>query len=237
MSERPADLGERTKSLAKPLVSRSYSDASTETVLRDFYEVNPPFGNVAIRSQSNVTTYEVIEPTLDEDEKRKIERLKKLLLEEVRAPLSVIYGEDKIEKYLDLNTSRLIKDYKIDIKQDAHDKILYYLKRDFLGYSKIDVLMRDPRIEDISCDGVGIPIYVWHRDYESIPTNVQFPSKEELASFITRLAYKSGGRSLWPSPSWRAACLKGSEPTLPWMRFPREAPLSPSENSGKNRPR
>ena len=207
MSERPADLGERTKSLAKPLVSRSYSDASTETVLRDFYEVNPPFGNVAIRSQSNVTTYEVIEPTLDEDEKRKIERLKKLLLEEVRAPLSVIYGEDKIEKYLDLNTSRLIKDYKIDIKQDAHDKILYYLKRDFLGYSKIDVLMRDPRIEDISCDGVGIPIYVWHRDYESIPTNVQFPSKEELASFITRLAYKSGGQITVAQP-----ILEGSLP-------------------------
>jgi archaeal flagellar protein FlaI len=206
MSERSADLGERTKSLAKPLVSRSYSDAS-ETVLRDFYEVNPPFGNVAIRSQSNVTTYEVIEPTLDEDEKRKTDRLKKLLLEEVKAPLSVIYGQDKIEKYLDLNTSRLIKDYKIDIKKDAQDKILYYLKRDFLGYSKIDVLMRDPRIEDISCDGVGIPIYVWHRDYESIPTNVQFPSKEELASFIIRLAYKSGGQITIAQP-----ILEGSLP-------------------------
>jgi archaeal flagellar protein FlaI len=54
--------------------------------------------------------------------------------------------------------------------------------------------MRDTRIEDISCDGVGIPIYVWHRDYESIPTNVQFSTKEELASFIIRLAYQSGGQ-------------------------------------------
>ena len=95
----------------------------------------------------------------------------------------------------------------MDIKKDAQDKILYYLKRDFLGYSRIDVLMRDPRIEDISCDGVGIPIYVWHRDYESIPTNVQFAVKEELASFIIRLAYKSGGQITVAQP-----ILEGSLP-------------------------
>ena len=84
------------RQLPKRTLSRSYND--TEAVLRDFYEVNPPFGNVAIRSQSNVTTYEAIEPTLDEDEKRKMERLKRLLLEEVKAPLSVIYGQDQVEK-------------------------------------------------------------------------------------------------------------------------------------------
>ena len=68
MSNRPIDLGnERAKAVTKATLSRSYND--TEAVLRDFYEVNPPFGNVAIRSQSNVTTYEAIEPTLDEDEK------------------------------------------------------------------------------------------------------------------------------------------------------------------------
>ncbi|MDG6996214.1 MAG: type II/IV secretion system ATPase subunit [Nitrososphaerota archaeon] len=168
--------------------------AGTEAVLRDFYEVNPPFGNVAIRPMNHVTTYEVIEPSLTEEEKRKIERLKRLLLEEVKAPLTIIHGQGQVEKYLDDNASRLIKDYRLEIPKEGIEKILYYLKRDFLGYSKIDVMMRDTRIEDISCDGVGIPIYVWHRDYESIPTNVQFSSKEELASFIVRLAYKSGGQ-------------------------------------------
>jgi archaeal flagellar protein FlaI len=182
-------------------------NSNAEAVLRDFYEVNPPFGNVAIRSVSNVTTYEVIEPSLSEDERAKIDRLKKLLLEEVKAPLSVIYGEDQIEKYLDQNTFRLIKDYKLNISPDAQDKVLYYLKRDFLGYSRIDVMMRDTRIEDISCDGVGIPIYVWHRDYESIPTNVQFANKQELASFIVRLAYKSGGQITVAQP-----ILEGSLP-------------------------
>ena len=141
-----------------------------------------------------------MEPTLSEAEKREIEKLKRLLLEEVRAPLAVIYAQGEIEKYLDKNTSRLIKDYKLDIPAASHDKILYYLKRDFLGYSKIDIMLRDPKIEDISCDGVAIPVYVWHRDYESIPSNVMFSTREELASFIVRLAYKSGGQITVASP-------------------------------------
>lgn len=118
----------------------------------------------------------------------------------MRAPLAVIYAQGEIEKYLDKNTSRLIKDYKLDIPAASHDKILYYLKRDFLGYSKIDIMLRDPKIEDISCDGVAIPVYVWHRDYESIPSNVMFSTREELASFIVRLAYKSGGQITVASP-------------------------------------
>jgi flagellar protein FlaI len=168
--------------------------ASKEAILRDFYQVNPPFGNVAIRSLANLTTYEVIEPSLSEEERRQIVRLKRLLLEEVKAPLSVIYKPEEVESYVDKNTSRLIKDYKLGIPKEALEKILYYIKRDFLGYSNIDVMMRDAKIEDISCDGVGIPIYVWHRDFESIPSNVKFTSKEELAGFIVRLAYKSGGQ-------------------------------------------
>ena len=188
--------------MRKTRSSRESKSSGTiiEAVLRDFYQVSPPFGNIAIKSVNNVTTYEVVEPTLSEDEKKKIDRLKRLLLEEVRAPLAVIYGQEQIEKYLDKNTSRLIKDYKLDIPPASQDKILYYLKRDFLGYSKIDVMLRDPKIEDISCDGVAIPVYVWHRDYESIPSNVMFSTREELASFIVRLAYKSGGQITVASP-------------------------------------
>src|SRR5487761_730693 len=85
--------------------------SSQDTVLRDYYEVNPPFGNVAIRSINNVTTYEVVEPTLLEEERKKIDRLKLLLLEEVKAPLGIIYGKGNVDEYIDINTSRIIKDY------------------------------------------------------------------------------------------------------------------------------
>ena len=63
--------------------------------------------------------------------------------------------------------------------------------RDFLGYGPIDVMMRDPMIEDISCDGPGIPIYLFHRKYESVRTTVRFLDEDELDSFVIRLAQRS----------------------------------------------
>ncbi len=202
MSERKVNFDSRTR-------SASAQFSSQDAVLRDYYEVNPPFGNIAIRSMSNITTYEVIEPTLSTEERKQIEQLKLLLLEEVKAPLGIIYGQGQVDEYIDRNTSRLIKAYKLDIPKEATDKALYYLKRDFLGYSKIDVMMRDLRVEDISCDGVGIPLYVWHRDFESIPSNVSFSTKEELASFIVRLAYKSGGQITVAQPIMEGSLPEG----------------------------
>jgi len=71
-------------------------------------------------------------------------------------------------------------------------KILYYVERETLGFGPIDPLMRDPAIEDISCNGSGMPVYVWHREFEYIPTNVAFNDPEELNSFVMRLAHKAG---------------------------------------------
>jgi len=52
--------------------------------------------------------------------------------------------------------------------------------------------MHDPSIEEISCDGMGIPLFIYHKDYESIPSNIIFPTHEELDNFARKIAYISG---------------------------------------------
>src|SRR6266436_4857218 len=93
--------------------------------------------------------------------------------------------------------ARIVKEdgqtkYKIKVTPDSLDRLMYYIVRDFIHFDKIDPMMRDPWIEDISCNGQGIPIYIWHRKYESIPTNVIFQTAEELDKFILKLSYMSG---------------------------------------------
>ena len=46
-----------------------------------------------------------------------------------------------------------------------------------LVLDKIDPLMKDPNIEDISCDGSGVPIFLYHRKYGSLKSNVKFDMK------------------------------------------------------------
>ena len=47
-------------------------------------------------------------------------------------------------------------------------------------------------IEEISCDGTNIPLYVWHREFESIPTNIIFETDKELNNFARKVAYLGG---------------------------------------------
>jgi flagellar protein FlaI len=161
---------------------------------KDFYPVNPPYGHVGIEvdKETGKLQYLTIEPTMSKQERQTLKKLKTIIKEEANVPLSVLKNETRIENYLTNQIKQAIKTFKLKISEDSVEKFIYYMKRDFLGYGIIDILIRDPNIEDISCDGTGIPIYVWHRHYESIPTNVMYSSKEELDSFTTRLAYKAG---------------------------------------------
>jgi len=71
------------------------------------------------------------------------------------------------------------------------EKALYYLKRDFIGYEKIDGIKHDINVEDISCDGYDSPVFVYHSDYEQIITNV-YHGRTELDDFVVKLAQRSG---------------------------------------------
>jgi flagellar protein FlaI len=59
---------------------------------------------------------------------------------------------------------------------------------------KIEPFMMDAEIEDISCDGVNIPLHVYHRNpyIGSIATNVIFEDSDELDTFVMKLAQKCG---------------------------------------------
>jgi len=90
---------------------------------------------------------------------------------------------------------KIIYQYRISLGRTpgiSWAKILYYVAKETVGFGPIDPLMRDPYIEDISCDGVGKPVYVWHREFEYIPTNIVFKEEEDLDSFVVRLAHKAG---------------------------------------------
>jgi type IV secretory pathway ATPase VirB11/archaellum biosynthesis ATPase len=71
-------------------------------------------------------------------------------------------------------------------------KILYFAERDLVGFGVLDALLRDPNIEDISVDGLKKPLFVYHRKFESLGTNVVFSTDAELDNLISRLAHMAG---------------------------------------------
>jgi flagellar protein FlaI len=162
--------------------------------------------------------YEIIEPTLNNDEEKHLHEIKNFLMDELDVNLKDIENKEKAENYLRQKIKDLIKKYRLKIPKEAVDKLTYYIIRDFVGYGKIDPFMRDPLIEDISTDGVNIPIYVWHRMYESLPTNIMFTDAAELDSFVVRLAYLAGKNISLAAPILDASLPEGSRIQLTYGR-------------------
>ncbi|MFB6073528.1 MAG: type II/IV secretion system ATPase subunit [Haloarculaceae archaeon] len=71
------------------------------------------------------------------------------------------------------------------------EKLLYVLKRDFIGYAKIDPVKHDINVEDVSCDGYESRVFVYHTDYEQVISNIEHGT-EELDDFVVKLAQRSG---------------------------------------------
>jgi len=181
-------------------------------VFREVYPIREPYVYAAIvkEPETQKTIYEVIEPTLQKEEERRLQEIKTFLMEEADVNLKDIETKEKAENYLKERTREIIKKYHVKVPTEAIDKLTYYIIRDFIGYGKIDPLMKDHLIEDISADGVNIPIYVWHRLYESLPTNIIFKDETELNSFIIRLAYLAAKNISIASPILDASLPDGS---------------------------
>jgi flagellar protein FlaI len=182
------------------------------SAFREIYPITEPnvYAAVIRDPLSQKTRYEVIEPTLLKEEHTHLEDIKTLLMEELDISVKDLETRENATEYLKRRVAKVIKDYKLKIPAEAVEKLMYYIVRDYIGYGKIDPLMRDHMIEDISADGVNIPIYVWHREYESLPTNIVYKSVEELDSFIVRLAFIAGKQISIASPLLDASLPDGS---------------------------
>jgi flagellar protein FlaI len=156
----------------------------------DRYWVNAPYAYVVITydDAESEHRYYAVEPELDAFERELLARV----VDDIRDPLLYREGAGKTdEETLRTELEALLEGYGVEVGMDTFHALAYYLYRDFRGYGKVDPLLNDRHIEDVSCDGYDLPIFVYHDEYTDIETNVSF-GQEALDSYVIRLAQQSG---------------------------------------------
>jgi len=159
-------------------------------------------------NKANEYLYEVIEPKMSEDEKDVLTLLKETLVASVEHMTETL-PEEK-EKYLRRIVERMMIQLGISLHPISKERVMYYVIRDFIGYGVVNVMMIDPNVEDCSCDGVGVPLYIYHRKYGSIRSNLRFDKEVELDGFVVWLAQKCGKHISVASPLLDATIPDGS---------------------------
>ncbi|MFB6270153.1 MAG: type II/IV secretion system ATPase subunit [Halobacterium sp.] len=182
------DVTEYDPSRHGPLVSFDGLDGYEEV---DRYWVNAPYAFVFIGfdPEDDEHRYHVVEPALDDFEQEILETL----YDDIRDALiyEAEYDPESPEAVLKAQMKKLLEEYGLDVDMNAFYRLFYYLHRAFEGFEKLDPIMQDPHIEDVSCDGYGIPLFVYHDQYTDVETNVSY-EQEELDGFVVRLAQSSG---------------------------------------------
>ncbi len=162
---------------------------------KDFkYTLLPPFASVHLKwdDEEKELVYNLNEPSLDDKEKEIYDTILKGLIEVVDVDLSAIRKREEVIKYVEDKVKGILEEYDLSLKDETYLKIMYFIYRNFIGFNEIEAVMHDPYIEDISCDGVGVPLYIVHRKYGSLKTNIIFKDSKYLTDFVVKLAERSG---------------------------------------------
>ncbi len=177
----------------------------------DFYPLNEPYAYAKVLKNTDTLEkfYKIIEPILSNKEQEKLNIIWENLIKTFNVRLDEI-DKKNIEVYLHKQLDQVINNHEIKLDELTKKKIFYYVRREALGYGKIDPLMRDPNIEDISCDGSGVPIFLYHRKYGSLRSNIFFNNNDELSNFVVGLAQKCGKHISIAEPMLDATMPDGS---------------------------
>ena len=144
-------------------------------------------------SKLNKYVYQMIEPELSEKLKTVLSKVKELIEQKLDVDFSKLKKFEATE-YLRKNIEEILTYFRFEMSEDEKRILQYFIERDFIGLGRIEPFINDEQIEDISCDGVNIPLFVFHRNPElgSVETSIKFEDADELDSFIYKLSQLCG---------------------------------------------
>ena len=164
------------------------------------YPVRPPYAFVRIffNPQDGEILYHALEPTLKSGEKEQLVEIQKRMegmMAHEELPIeegTTLEDSPKLQEFIQKKFLEAIDLFDIQVPERRRPVLLYYLRRELVGLGRTDSVLRDPFLEDISCLGPRIPLYVFHRVFGSLKTNLRFDGELELNRYIFRLAQIAG---------------------------------------------
>jgi len=205
--------------------------SSYERVEIDFYPKAPPLKKVLDKTKINVrysvvspfafvhiywddkiseVIYDVEEPILTEQEKAYKKEIISAMKNMINFDGVVEKNTEKLLAYIDRLFKILGTELGLDISYESYKKIYYYLCRDFIGFNKTQPMLSDYFVEDIECNGANTPVYLVHRVFRNIKTNIIFKNVDLLASFVEKLAQRCGKYISYAQPILDGSLSDGS---------------------------
>ena len=184
------------------------------------YCVISPFAYIHIYWDPKIyeVVYDIEEPILTEKEEEYRHQITEAMRDVINFNTVVERTHDSLLEYIDTRFKIFAIEFGWNLSYDTYKKIYYYLCRNFIGFNEIEPILRDYFIEDIECNGLETPIYVVHRIYRNLKSNVRFKNEPKLESFVEKLSQRSGKYISYSSPILDGSLPDGSRVNATYTR-------------------
>ncbi len=175
----------------------------SQDITESLGELVDSYGDVEIRRVDGelFLRYIVKPPDLLDNEITVINNAKEIMddYKDVLARLDTFRTYSEKEKFLQeyLRTKLEYRDISFDHLNSIISIIIDNL---FFGYGRIGPLIRDGNLEEIMINGVGIPVFVFHRKYGNCKTNIVYENYDQINELISWISKHTGRRIDRDSP-------------------------------------
>ena len=157
------------------------------------YPLLEPFAYAHIKwvPEEKKLVYNLIEPQLTSKEQTMLKKIEETLKEMIDVKVTK-FEESKAVDYLQEKIKTVLEETELAPSKNSFVKIMYYIIRDFIGLNEIEPLIKDPYIEDLGVSGLNTPVYIVHRRFGSLETNIIYKDLDYLNNFVIKLSERCG---------------------------------------------
>ena len=101
--------------------------------------------------------------------------------------LSESGGIEKIKSEFKKEISALLKKYFPNSDKKTKDMLINYVIEQNLGLGHLEILLRDNDIEEIVVNSSRDPVWIYHRKYAWLKTNIVIPTEQRVRHFATMI--------------------------------------------------
>ncbi len=101
-------------------------------------------------------------------------------------------NSDSLRIQFETEIRQLIEKYFPNIPKDSENLLVNYLLQENLGLGRIEILLKDPALEEIVINNHDEPVWVYHRRHAWLKSNITIPSEDRIRHYAMTIGREVG---------------------------------------------
>ncbi|MFB6203393.1 MAG: type II/IV secretion system ATPase subunit [Candidatus Nanohaloarchaea archaeon] len=142
-----------------------------------------------------VLRYMVDRPKVKVGTEAFIESLRKAVIQNVELTREEFTESDQLDQVKNKFSNEVEKEIEEELPeldQRARDILIGNLIHDMVGLGDLEILLKDPNLEEMVVNGSMEPTWVYHQEFGWLKTNITFEDEEEIYNYSSEIARRVG---------------------------------------------